>query len=347
MSSVTQEMKGDGKTKTKKILITGGAGRIAYALMPLICSGNVFGPNTNVSLVLFDIPPMLSKMEGFKMELIDGAYPLVDSIECTVDPATAFGSGMDVAVFLGGFPRKEGMLRSDVLGMNAKIFKASGEQLEKYAKNKATLKVVVVANPANTNCWILRKYARSIPAANFSALTRLDQNRACGQIALRTGARISEVHNMLIWGNHSKTQHPDIRFVKGATYRPSVSEHKEFIKTVQGRGAAIIKQIKSSSAMSAAQAVVGHLRDWIAVPTPLTRFVSMSVVSQGDYGIPSGLVFSMPCQCSPDNGGTYQIYKGLETSSIQQYLQANIDDLKQEIEHAMSALGEAGYSSKI
>ena len=196
----------DEMKKPLRVMVSGAAGQIAYSLLPLLCNGKVFGADQRIVLHLLDIPPAMTALNGVRMELEDGAYPLLRSVLCTSDAAEAL-KGVDVAVFVGGFPRRPGMLRKDLISKNVGIFSAQGKALEKHASRK--VKVLVVANPANTNCLILKKNAPSIPAENFTCLTYLDFNRAKSQIALKAGVNVSDVHNVAIWGNHSATQYPD------------------------------------------------------------------------------------------------------------------------------------------
>ncbi|KAL4238689.1 malate dehydrogenase [Mactra antiquata] len=252
-----------------KVLVTGAAGQIAYSLLFSVGKGDVFGQDQPIILVLLDIPPMMGVLEGVVMELNDCSLPLVKGIICTHDLEEAF-TGIDVAFMVGAMPRREGMERKDLLKANVKIFKQQGEALDKFAKKD--VKVLVVGNPANTNACICAKYAPSIPKENFSAMTRLDQNRAQSLVANRLGVPNSDVWNVIIWGNHSSTQFPDVQHAKvkiGGEDKNAFEAVKddswlknEFVSTVQKRGAAIIAARKLSSAMSAAKAACDHIRDW-------------------------------------------------------------------------------------
>ncbi|XP_014784794.1 malate dehydrogenase, cytoplasmic [Octopus bimaculoides] len=298
-----------------KVLVTGAAGQIAYSLLFNVAKGNIFGADTPISLVLLDIEPMMQVLDGVVMELKDCALPLLKEITSTASLDVGF-KDIDVALLVGAMPRREGMERKDLLASNVKIFKSQGQALDKYAKK--SVKVVVVGNPANTNALICMKYAPSIPPQNFSALTRLDQNRAQYQIATKCGVSAQDVHNVIIWGNHSSTQYPDVSHatVKLSSETKSVKEavkddkylKNDFLKCVQERGAAVIKARKLSSAMSAAKAICDHVHDWWH-GVPSGTYVSMAVCSDGSYGIEKGLIFSFPVITKPDH--SYEIVKDL------------------------------------
>lgn len=283
-----------------KVCVTGAAGQIAYSLLYSVAKGDVFGPNTPVILTLLDIAPMEQVLGGVVMELMDCAMPLLKQVIPTCDEKTAF-EGVDAAFLVGAMPRREGMERKDLLAANIKIFKSQGQALDQWAKK--TVKVVVVGNPANTNSLICSRYAPSIPKENFSCLTRLDQNRAQAQIAAKLSIANSDVSNVIIWGNHSSTQFPDVRHAKALVNGKQVPVPEavkddswiknEFVSTVQVRGAAVIKARKLSSAMSAAKATADHMRDWW-FGTEGDRWVSMGVFSKGAYGIPEGVMYSYP-----------------------------------------------------
>lgn len=309
-----------------KVLVTGAAGQIAYSLLFSVAKGDVFGTKQPLILVLLDIEPMMGVLEGVVMELADCALPLVKEIIPTSDVGVAF-KDIDVAMLVGAMPRREGMERKDLLAANVKIFQAQGKALNEFAKK--TAKVVVVGNPANTNALICMKYAPNIPPENFSALTRLDQNRAQHQIAARCGVGSQDVKNVIIWGNHSSTQFPDVTHatVNLPTGPKSVREaidndvylKEDFLKTVQQRGAAVIKARKMSSAMSAAKAICDHIRDWWN-GVPEGTFVSMAVCSDGSYGIEKGLIYSFPVATKADH--SYQIVQGL---SIDDFARSKMD----------------------
>lgn len=312
-----------------RVCITGAAGQIGYSILPLFATGQVFGANKKVVLNLLEITPVLPALNGVKMELDDCAYPLVDDIVCTDKADVAF-KDVDYAVLVGGFPRKKGMLRKDLLAKNAPIFKAMGEAIEKNAKK--TVKVLVVANPANTNCLICASNAPSIPKKNFVALTRLDYNRARSQIATKLGVKSSAVQNIVIWGNHSKTQVPDVNNAK-INGKPAVDQlddkylKTEFIPCVQGRGKAIIDARGFSSALSAANAAKDCLRDWVN-GTPQGQTVAMAVYSDGSYGIEKGIFYSFPCTTKD---GEYQIVTDYKvTEDIKELMKASEKELVEE-----------------
>lgn len=300
-----------------RVLVTGSAGQIAYSLLFSIANGDVFGKSQPIALHLLDIPVMMTALGGVKLELEDCSLPLLTEVVATDQEAVAF-KDIDVAVLVGSMPRKEGMERADLLKANGRIFKSQGMALDKYAKK--TCKILVVGNPANTNCFVASKYAPSIPKENFSALTRLDHNRAKGQVALKLGVCSDNVRNVTIWGNHSSTQFPDIRETKVTLNNGSTvnalkeinDDHwmkNEFIPCVQKRGAAVIAARKLSSAMSAAKAICDHLRSWFC-GTAENDWVSMAVFSDGSYGIDSNLVFSFPVRI--DGNKNWTIVKDLE-----------------------------------
>lgn len=261
-------------------------------------------------LHLLDIEPAAGALEGVRMELVDAALPLLSGVVATTDPEVAF-KGVDVAILVGGFPRKAGMERKDVMSKNVAIYKAQASALERLAA--PGVRVVVVANPANTNALILKENAPSIPAENITCLTRLDHNRALGQLSERTGAHITAVKNAIIWGNHSSTQYPDVNHatVGGTPARAAVADDAwldgEFVEVVQQRGAAIIKARGMSSALSAASSACDHVRDWV-LGTPEGTWVSMGVFSDGSYGAPEGIIYSFPVTCA---GGKWSIVQGL------------------------------------
>lgn len=283
-----------------RVVVTGAAGQIAYSLLYQIAKGDVFGKDQPLILHLLDIPPMMGVLEGVVMELVDCALPLLHSVVPTADPAVAF-KDVSAAFLVGAMPRKEGMERKDLLSANVKIFKVQGEALDKYAKKN--VKVLVVGNPANTNALICSKYAPSIPPSNFTAMTRLDQNRAKAQIAAKVGTGVANVKNVVIWGNHSSTQYPDPRngvvTLNGnkvpipEAVKDNVYLQTQFVQTVQKRGAAVISARKMSSAMSAAKAAGDHMHDLWHGTLP-GEFVSMAVLSDGSYNVPRDIIFSFP-----------------------------------------------------
>lgn len=306
MSTILEKL--DSKTPIT-VLITGACGQIAYNLIYFVARGDAFGVDQPINLHLLDIPPLMDKLGAVVMELEDCASPCVNKIVATADYETAF-TGVDVALLVGARPRGPGMERKDLLQANASIFKGQGEAMDKYASKD--VKVLVVGNPANTNALIASHYAPSIPKANFTALTRLDQNRAVAQIAARVGAPVKGIRDVFIWGNHSTTQYPDVRFAKADGKEVSTMLDAEsaawvrsdFITTIQQRGKAVIDKRGGSSAASAANAIVDHIRDWVLGSDG--RAVSMGVYSDGTtYGVTEGLIFSMPVVCS--RGGSYRI----------------------------------------
>ncbi|NP_001083335.1 malate dehydrogenase 1 S homeolog, cytoplasmic isoform mdh1 [Xenopus laevis] len=298
-----------------KVLVTGAAGQIAYSLLFGIAKGDVFGKDQPLILVLLDITPMMTVLEGVVMELQDCALPLLKEVIATDKEDVAF-KDLDVAILVGSMPRREGMERKDLLKANVKIFKSQGAALNKYSKK--SVKVIVVGNPANTNCLTALKSAPSIPKENFSCLTRLDHNRAKAQIALKLNVASDDVKNVIIWGNHSSTQYPDASHASVTLQGKDVGAFEAvknddwlkggFITTVQQRGAAVIKARKLSSAMSAAKAICDHVRDiWFG--TPEGQFVSMGVISDGNsYGVPEDLMYSFPLTIK---NKTWKIVEGL------------------------------------
>jgi len=297
------------------VCVTGAAGQIAYSLLYSIAKGDVFGKDTPVVLLLLDIAPMMGVLEGVVMELQDCALSLLKEVVPTADAEVAF-KDVDAVFLVGAMPRREGMERKDLLAANVKIFKAQGSALDKVAKK--SVKVVVVGNPANTNALICARYAPSIPKENFSCMTRLDQNRAQAQIAGRLGVSNESVKNVIIWGNHSSTQFADVRHAtvtmdgKTLPVPEAVKDDNyiknEFLKTVQTRGAEVIKARKLSSAMSAAKAVADHMRDWWFGTGD--KIVSMGVFSDGSkYGIENGLMYSFPVKIANKQ---WTIVEGLE-----------------------------------
>ncbi|XP_028279418.1 malate dehydrogenase 1Ab, NAD (soluble) [Parambassis ranga] len=315
-----------------RVLVTGAAGQIAYSLLFSIAKGDVFGKDQPIILLLLDITPMLPVLEGVVMELQDCALPLLRDIVPTDKEEEAF-KDLDIAILVGSMPRKDGMERKDLLKANVAIFKSQGAALEKYAKK--TVKVLVVGNPANTNCLIAAKSAPSIPKENFSCLTRLDHNRARSQVAMRCGVPATHVRNVIIWGNHSSTQYPDVHHcvvnMSGSelacfdAVKDDAWLKGDFISTVQQRGAAVIKARKLSSAMSAAKAICDHMRDiWFG--TPEGEFTSMGVYSSGNsYGLPEDLIYSFPVQIQ---NKSWKIVDGL---TINDFSRSKMDTTAQEL----------------
>jgi len=296
-----------------RVAVTGAAGQIAYSLLYQIASGYVFGEDQSLVLLLLDITPMMGALNGVVMEIQDCALPLVRDVIATDDPATAF-KDIDAAFLVGAMPRKEGMERKDLLAANVRIFKVQGQALDQHAKK--SVKVLVVGNPANTNALICSHFSPSIPKENFSAMTRLDQNRAKAQLAEKTGTEVKDIKKVTIWGNHSSTQFPDMSqaTVKGQSAIDLVKDESwmkdVFVPTVQKRGAAVIAARKLSSAMSAAKAASDHMKNWFSA-TPSDDWVSMGVFSDGSYGTPEGVMFSFPVTIA---NGKWSIVQGLNLS---------------------------------
>jgi malate dehydrogenase len=292
-----------------RVAITGAAGQIGYQLAFRIASGQMLGPDQPVVLQLLEITPALKALEGVVMELHDCAFPTLEGVVATDRAEVAFADA-DYALLVGAKPRGPGMERKDLLLENAKIFSAQGKALDAVARR--TVKVLVVGNPANTNALIASRNARGLDPRNFTAMMRLDHNRALAQLAARTGVHVREIRRMTVWGNHSTTQYPDIRHatVAGVPAPERVDDRwvrEEFIPTVQKRGAAIIAARGLSSAASAASAAIDHVRDWVH-GTPEGDWVSMAVPADGSYDIPEGVIYSFPVTC---RNGRYEIVQGL------------------------------------
>ena len=325
-------------TTPVRVAVTGAAGQIGYSLLFRIASGTMLGPDTPVALQLLEITPALGALEGVRMELDDGAFPLLDSITCTDDADVAFGDA-DVAILVGSMPRKAGMERADLLSANGGIFKPQGEALSRSAKKD--VKILVVGNPANTNAVIAMNNAAGLDPSRFTAMTRLDHNRAISQLATRLDASVNDIKKMTVWGNHSVTQYPDLAHceVGGKNALELVGDQdwytNSYIPTVAKRGAAIIDARGSSSAASAASAAVDHIRDW-TLGTPDGDWVSMSVPSDGSYGVPEGIISSFPCICKD---GNYEIVQGLD---IGDFSRSKIDASAAELVAERDAVAELG-----
>ena len=304
----------DSRKTPVRVAITGAAGQIGYQLSFRIASGQLFGPDQPVNLQLIEIPPAMDALRGVAMELDDCAFDALDGVELTDQPEVGF-QGTQYALLVGARPRTADMERKDLLMANAQIFSTQGRALNAVADRD--VRVLVVGNPANTNALIARTYAPDLNPANFTAMTRLDHNRAKAQLALKSGAHVSDVHGVIIWGNHSATQYPDIAHATIAgtpatEVVPADWYREDFIPTVQQRGTAIIKARGASSAASAASAAIDHVRDW-ALGTD-EDWVSMGVASDGSYGIAEGVVYSYPVRCPGD--GRYEIVQGLEINEF-------------------------------
>jgi len=308
-------------TSPVRVAVTGAAGQIGYSLVFRVASGQLLGPDQPVVLQLLEIPPAMGALEGGAMELDDCAFGLLSGIELTDRPETAF-DGVGVALLVGSRPRTKGMERKDLLEANGAIFTGQGRALNDRAADD--LRVLVVGNPANTNCLIAMANAPDVPAERFSAMTRLDHNRALTQVAARAGVSVNDVSRMTIWGNHSATQYPDLfRCRVGARSAAEVIGDQTwledtFIPSVQQRGAAIIEARGASSAASAANAAIDHISDWLS-GTPEDNWVSMAVRSDGRYGVDQGLISSFPVTC---NDGDWSIVPDLE---IDEFSRARID----------------------
>jgi malate dehydrogenase len=310
-----------------KVAVTGAAGQIGYALLFRIASGQLLGPDTKVHLNLLEIPDAVKAAEGTALELFDCAFPLLAGVDIHDDPAQAF-DGVNVAMLVGARPRSKGMERADLLEANGAIFKPQGEALNAHAADD--VKILVVGNPANTNALIAMNNAPDIPNERFTAMTRLDQNRAYAQLADKVGATVSDVSDLVVWGNHSPTMFPDLfnAKVNGERASDKVDQdwyENEYIPRVGKRGAEIIEARGASSAASAANAAVDHVHDWVLGADGL---ISMAVPSGGQYGVEEGLISSFPVRCS---GGDYEIVEGLEVNDFaQSKIDATVNELKEE-----------------
>jgi len=322
-----------------RVAVTGAAGQIGYSLLFRIASGSMLGPDQPVILQMLEITPALEGLRGVAMELEDCAFPLLAGMVQTDDPDVAFGD-VDVALLVGAMPRKEGMERSDLLGANGGIFKPQGEALSRSAQRDVN--VLVVGNPANTNCLIAQQNAKDLDPSRFTAMTRLDHNRAIAQLAGKAGVHSTDVRRMTIWGNHSATQYPDV-FHSEVSGRPGFDAigrdqawlEGEFIPTVQQRGAAVIKARGLSSAASAANAAVDHVRSWV-LGTDAGDWVSMGIVSDGSYGAPEGIITSFPCTAKD---GEHQIVQDLD---IDDFSRQRIDKSNAELVEERDAVRELG-----
>ena len=324
--------------KAIKIAITGAAGQIGYALLFRLASGQVFGMDTPVELHLLEITPALSSLKGVAMELEDCAFPLLKNIVLTDDANVAM-KDIQYAALVGSVPRKQGMERSELLKINGSIFKTQGRAINDHASRD--VKIFVVGNPCNTNCLIALNHAKDIPSDRFFAMTMLDQNRAVLQLAKKAGVSVSAVKDMIIWGNHSSTQYPDF-------YNAKINDRlatevitdmawftEDFIPTVQQRGASVIQARGSSSAASAANAIIDSLHA-LHVNTPKDSMYSMAKCSQGEYGVDAGLIYSFPCRT--DNGKISAVMGVKHNAFSQEKLQATLNELRQERD-AVKAVG--------
>lgn len=322
-----------------KVAVTGAAGQIAYSLLFRIANGDMLGNEQPVHLNMLEIPQALGALEGVCMELEDCAFPLLAGMDTFDDPARAF-EGASYVLLVGARPRTKGMERKDLLEANGRIFTEQGRALNDNAPDD--VRVLVVGNPANTNCLVAMENAPDIPRERFTAMTRLDHNRALAQLARKTGVPVSRITRMTIWGNHSTTQYPDVfqALVDGRPAFDAIGRDRnwlenEFIPTVQKRGAAVIEARGASSAASAANAAIDHVRDW-ALGTANGDWVSMAVPSDGSYGVDEGLVSSFPCRCA---GGNWEIVQGLEIDEFSRSrIEASVAELREERD-AVRSLG--------
>ena len=320
----------DSRKSPLRVAITGAAGQIGYQLSFRIASGQLFGPDQPVILQLIEIPPAMDALKGVAMELDDCAFDALDGVVLTDQPEVGFRD-TQYALLVGARPRTADMERKDLLMANARIFSTQGRALNAVADRD--VRVLVVGNPANTNALIARTHAPDLDPRNFTAMTRLDHNRAKAQLAIRSGTYVSDVRGVIIWGNHSATQYPDIAHATisgkpAAEVVPADWYREDFIPTVQNRGTAIIRARGASSAASAASAAIDHVRDW-ALGTADDDWVSMGVASDGSYGISEGVVYSYPVRCS--GGGRYEIVQGLSIDDFsRQRMDASDAELREE-----------------
>ncbi len=324
-----------------RVAVTGAAGQIGYSLLFRIAGGEMLGKDQPVILQLLEIPDEKAQkaLKGVMMELDDCAFPLLHGMVAAADPVVAF-KDVDVALLVGARPRGPGMERKDLLEANGKIFAPQGQALDKVAKRD--VKVLVVGNPANTNCLIAMKNARSLKPSQFTAMMRLDHNRATSQVARKISAKVTSLKKMAVWGNHSATQYPDVFQAEadGKKVWPMINDQawleKEFIPTVQKRGAAIIEARGLSSAASAANAAIDHLRDWVK-GTPAGDWVSMGIPADGSYGIAEGIVYGFPVTCK---NGQYEIVKGIDISEFaRKRMDATLKELHEERDGVKQLLG--------
>jgi len=316
---------------TIRVTVTGAAGQVAYAMLGRLASGEIFGPDTKVILQLLEITPALPALEGVAMELSDCSFATLQDIVVTDDPNKAF-EGCNWALLVGAFPRKQGMERKDLLGINGKIFVGQGKALA--ARAAKDVRILIVGNPCNTNCLVAYNNGRDIPADRWSAMTRLDHNRARNALAKKAGAADEDVTCVTIWGNHSNTQYPDFTNakIKGKPATEVITDRAwlegTFVPQCQNRGAAVIKARGSSSALSAANGALDHVKSMLK-PTPANDWVSAAVISKGEYGVPAGLVFGYPCRSTGQ--GDLAIVDGVKLDAFgQAKFQATLKELEEE-----------------
>lgn len=320
-------------TTPVRVAVTGAAGSICYSMLFRIASGEMLGADTPVILQLIEIPPAMGALEGVVMELNDCAFPLLEDIVITDDPNKGF-DGANIGMLVGGKPRGPGMVRADLVAANGPIFEGQGKAINNNAADD--IRIVVVGNPCNTNCLIAMNNAPDVPRERFTAMTRLDQNRTASALSKKAGVAVSDVTNIGIWGNHSNTMYPDFfnMEIHGKPVTDVIDDHEwlknDFISTIQGRGKAIIDARGSSSAASAGNAAIDHIKSWFS-ETPSDDWVSMAVPSNGEYGVTEGLIFSYPVRC--DGNGNYEIVDGLELNDFaREKIQITENQLKEERE---------------
>ena len=319
--------------KPMRVAVTGGAGQIAYSLLFRIASGEMLGPDRPVYLQLLEITPALNALKGVVMEINDCAYPLLQGVTVSDDPNVAFKDA-DVAMLVGAKPRGKGMERGDLLAENGKIFGPQGRALNEHASRD--VKVLVIGNPANTNCLIAMKNAPDLDPRQFTAMTRLDHNRAISQVSEKTGSPVTDIRKVIIWGNHSATQYPDLNHATIAG-KPAMAQldqawvRDQFIPRVQKRGAEVIEARGLSSAASAAYAGLDHMRDWVHGSAD-GDWISMGIPSDGSYGIPEGIIYSYPCVC---RDGAYEIVQGLD---VDDFSREKMDATRAELEEERDAV---------
>jgi malate dehydrogenase len=324
-----------------RVTVTGAAGQVAYAMLGRLACGEVFGPKQKVILQLLEIPQAMQTLEGVAMELNDCSFPTLQDIVLTDDANKAF-DGCNWALLVGAFPRKQGMERKDLLGTNGKIFVGQGKALA--AKAAKDVHILVVGNPCNTNCLVAYNNGRDIPAERWTAMTRLDHNRARNALAKKAGVADEDVTCVTIWGNHSNTQYPDFTNakIKGKPATEVITDRAwletTFVPQCQNRGAAVIKARGSSSALSAANGALDHVKSLLQ-PTPANDWLSAAVVANGEYGVPKGLVFSYPCKC--DGKANLKVVEGVKLDAFgQQKFQATLKELEEEKEAVKDMLGK-------
>jgi malate dehydrogenase len=323
-------------TNPVRVAVTGAAGQIGYSILFRIASGDLLGPDQPVELKLLEIPPAMGALEGVAMEITDCAFPLLSKLDLYDDPNEAF-DGAQIVLLVGSRPRTKGMERAQLLEANGQIFTVQGKALNDHAADG--VKILVVGNPANTNCLIAMNNAPDIPQERFTAMLRLDHNRAVAQLALKTGAAVTDIRRMGVWGNHSPTMYPNLFHaqVGGRTAADAVGDQAwiedEFLPTVGKRGAAIIDARGSSSAASAANAAIDHVHDWVA---GTQDWASMGVASDGSYGVPEGLICGFPCTCAD---GGWSVVEGLE---IDEFSRGRIDATVAELADERDSVREMG-----